>query len=1201
MANVRDCMGKTESYHLGMFPNTSASELKQISLKEQDWESGYNAFHLAMSTLQLQKSFKLYERCINDSTDKGKSWQMKDRSGMTPLLLLESMLMGSGKLGTKPVAAVKDHTFEKCYNFGSNVNMQLGTGDNNDRMFVWYEIDPWKMAGNDLRFLSCVMTKYHSILMMVNNDGVRSCYVTGNASTGRILHERDVLRYSYLPLLNPVKICASNHHTVALLSNETLAVWGSNRYGQLNLNPKIADFVNEPRILNLGTNLSSLFGCSAVHTSVLLQNGQLKSFGLDLGQMGTTSKYDKNIPYLDGKGKLTHNLLTTELPSYIYNHVSLVCTEFVTFILCSGNRIFAISNHKIIKVNVTLSSNDPFDKFFVRSFYHHKILDIKCKNSHGKFLSLLYDDGTVATIPDFRVNSLPIAYWTPKYSWDKCVSFDVGVEGQLILATKKGDIYSSLSQGKKFTKIKSGAAGSPMCAVHCDSMFASFNVLHDVSSLEEAPMVEIELKKQKLERGHDVIFHSSLKETFTCHKAILASAQPLFVQTLLKDGVIEWNLGREQLVVRLDQAKQSCWNIYLESTDAFAEYLKKCVSSYYALNGEMQLKLNCQEYPNFIDHFHLPSALSRPPSLQENIRKLFDDSSTWKPNTKIELADNKVFYSQSFVLALHSSFYERLFSEVWANGKSSFVLDWTDVSYESCYSLLGYIHGCESEILIPLNKDLSIGHSKYVEHLLDVLELANKYMFEDFKEHLESILCDSIDFTNVISYWIISNQLFCPTLGNKCEEYILHDPGVLFDSEYLNIMMENVTENMWQSLESKFKDFFNQKIPTKSWYQESDAKKWIKMFGKDLKEFNGRFMNPENEFELVIDVIKSKRIRRKTSGLSGRKSSFVKIKKNNPSETDLVNIRRPSASSDNIKTWAKNIIVDSDSAIDDDDQSEFISVTHRKARRASSVASSYESVNVRALTNVQPSNVSDRKKSVETIFPVIGESTSKSTAASKIIIKKQTQKERIRRITAEGENKSDQQNTKTVWGKSKKEASGSKDVNNSGIKSPAKSKPIQSSSINFPTLQEAMKMGKKSTGIISTTGDGTKPTMPLYLNKNNSLSWSAPPPSGPPVKSMQDALEEARFMKWWEEESKKVQAEQNMLQEISKVGTRSKHEKDLDATEMKSRKNNTHRKQNIQGSTVSTSKKQQSHKKNATRPSQGIKKSKMASEAIFNS
>lgn len=102
MTDVRDCMGKTVSHHLAMFPKCPDSQLSQIKLREQDWESGYTPFHLALLSHQLHKCFKLFRCSLHDANDLGKSWQIKDRSGMTPMLLLESILLNSVKRQDSP-------------------------------------------------------------------------------------------------------------------------------------------------------------------------------------------------------------------------------------------------------------------------------------------------------------------------------------------------------------------------------------------------------------------------------------------------------------------------------------------------------------------------------------------------------------------------------------------------------------------------------------------------------------------------------------------------------------------------------------------------------------------------------------------------------------------------------------------------------------------------------------------------------------------------------------------------------------------------------------------------------------------------------------------------------------------------------------------------------------------------------------------
>ncbi|CDO96476.1 unnamed protein product [Kluyveromyces dobzhanskii CBS 2104] len=1153
MTDVRDCMGRTLSYHLAMWPGASDTQLKRIQLRDQDWESGYNAFHLCVLSGQLRKCHGLFARSLEDPNDKGKTWQITDKAGMSPLLLLQSMILNKTENRKKPI--IRKLYDESCYsrgfNFGSNVNMQLGTGDNNDRMGSWYEIDTWKMSGKDLRFKSCCMTKYYSLLLTVDRNGTNSAYITGRSTKLKLFGSRDLFRYIKFSDEELEDIKCSNHHLIAKTVHGNVLLWGSNKYGQLGLNPKNLEFSEEPNSIELSLGKQDLVSCSNIHTCVLSKSGSLQSWGLDVGQFGSTSKLKKETSYLDQKGQVTPQPVTTFLPSDIREPIALVCTDFVTFILCAGNRLLALTNYRILTVRTTPSQHDSFDKFFSRQFQHHQIVDIKCKDPYGKNLMLLYDDGTVACISDFKKSPKPQSFWRPRHSWDKCISFDTGNNGQLVIATAKGDIYSSTACGRKFVKIQDSILGGSSYRVSCDPLFASFNVLIGDDMEKDLQNILGPVAFPQFNNNYDIEVQINGNYLTSCHRAILMAAQEKLMSELITYGRIRWRDATDAVDVNLNTDDPCLWCINFSGTEDLGVYLKSCMSCYYNVSPDFSQILPCSKLQNFINAYYLPSVFTPPHPLLKSIKSILEPNFAISPNVKILLADNRECNTHSFILQAHSIVFEKQFSAVWSHNSNEYELDWSDITHDLCSTILNCIYSLTIQRKPSRISDiisLDIGHKRYHEQLLKILEISDRFLMSQLIHHVEMELISAINIDNVMMFWIAANDFCLLSLTERCEEYIFRNPSVLFNPDVKNFVAQSVTPKMWHSIENKFTTELGIHLQ-KSWYQTADLSHCIRQFETDIGTFNSRFMTEENSFNLLIDSINHRKTRQKST-LELRKPSFNKSAQSSHTNEHLLNIRRASTTSQSSIAWNKSFNM-SDSAIDDEEvDSSFVEVSKKKKRRASSTIKPSVILDGTVhdiSSNLVNNNLAGRKSSAEHTFPSIGEASNKTTAASKIKIKKETQKEKIKRMSEESNiKKISESETSKVWGKPVVKITSANNPSNSvgGKTLEIKEVPaVKLASTKFPSLHEVLKSGKKPTGIVPVSGDGTKQTMPLYASTKSSLSWTAKETTTAPSKSIQEALEEAKFLKWWKEESEKIQAQQaasEMLMGVKSENSRPK-------------------------------------------------------------
>ncbi|CEP62295.1 uncharacterized protein LALA0_S05e02344g [Lachancea lanzarotensis] len=579
----RDVFGRDLSYLLACHP--AIEQLDSIDLYSHDLESGYTPLHVCLRTGYLQKAFELYRLWRKQHHSHYKPnleniWDLKDREGLTPLELYrcENDIWNYNKIpfciqpagGHKesevgPMSMVqwrprnqktkssprpcapsikefRDVYFHlrggrELYTTGTNVNLQLGTGDSEDRKelfkFDEYSLTDFQNPYLRPRFKTMIMKRYHSLILTVDGrilvagTGTRGRLGNGNTSMSNVSHTKiDLEHHSVLQL------DCSDHHSVALTTSGEVFTWGWNRYSQLGystpLNGKNSDrsalenicsaipkkLANTPWKKHPSYDLKFV-ACSKVHTCLIDTHHNLFVWGLNLGQMGATNTYteEDTISYNGHKGCIVKLPSKIKLPHFVQDVKQLFCTEFATFILWADNQLCVFNNYKILNFSVPkmLSKQNPSDElelFTPNSLSKkNRIVKLKSANSYGNNLCVLYESGAVGILFSNHLKnsahgwsklpkSLPInIYWTPYYGWNKCLDFDVGSDGQLVLCTVGGHIYrSGSSSSPNFEVLKSKKLTSgKVIHVSCDSLFSSFGVVKD-----DVDMIPLSFTKQNV-------------------------------------------------------------------------------------------------------------------------------------------------------------------------------------------------------------------------------------------------------------------------------------------------------------------------------------------------------------------------------------------------------------------------------------------------------------------------------------------------------------------------------------------------------------------------------------------------------------------------------------------------------------------------------------------------------------------------------
>lgn len=403
--------------------------------------------------------------------------------------------------------------------FGSNVNYQLGTGNKDDRKQL-FQIDISRLGVNNyddytpindfmksnVSFNSILMKRYFSIVSTSDNK----VFTCGNSSRGRLGNGlTDIPESKYREVLDLgstgiKQISASDHHTLILDEDGSLYSWGWNSYGQLGYNSgKISkdDSIknifsdSSKKVSILDNKYIKLISCSNIHSCAVTNNNVIYLWGLNVGQLGT-SKPTHLLPdaqHVNTDGFIVKNPVTVTIPNGEIEQV--VCTDFSTLIRTSNNTLFVLSNYYTKSFKIPLPKSKHFNNKSLDHFTHftpreisNKIIDMKCSNIYGNNVCFNYLCGRIGilSIKDESVNMwskiknrLPISlYWTPNYTFKRCLDFDVSSSGSLIICTLSGTVLTSQGLGKPFEKVFSHKLISGRAIkVSCDSTFGSFSIL----------------------------------------------------------------------------------------------------------------------------------------------------------------------------------------------------------------------------------------------------------------------------------------------------------------------------------------------------------------------------------------------------------------------------------------------------------------------------------------------------------------------------------------------------------------------------------------------------------------------------------------------------------------------------------------------------------------------------------------------------
>ncbi|KAJ5721589.1 uncharacterized protein N7483_009523 [Penicillium malachiteum] len=548
--NARDHYGRTLLHHIASSPNTTAIkfatallEIPFLDIYAQDWESGWTALHRALYAGNATIALALMARDTRDATDFSKVGQsaqsgtlikIKDREGYSPFDVYGATITSrdikqmvslrpwneainadtagsdvasnSGSTGAADMdgdvyvarAALKSRTdfaADEVFTLGSNKNLTLGLGDQDDRQFpervtlkrpqhlldrfyLEYQEEMERLGfgqsvehanSNDLptivknkpmKIQNVFMSKLHTAI--VTDDPEANLYICGFGPGGRLGTGDEATRFTFacietggLAGKKVMSVALGQDHTLAITEFGEIFSWGSNKFGQLGYglprtsNKNDVPIQTTPRQIFNPFKKEMIIGAAAspIH-SVVFSNSGLYTFGKNEGQLGLVDSDARSL-----------EVQTTP--------------RRATAVLLQSHEVWVFSQYGYSKLSFPLEATSRFirDSFMATRYEAsaNRIVKITCG---GNTICALASSGDVFTVeankpespsvltsttnPAKIRNSLasPVRAWSVKKSYMAASDVDVGQDGSIIICTTSGSAWRK----EKRTKKKEGAS-----------------------------------------------------------------------------------------------------------------------------------------------------------------------------------------------------------------------------------------------------------------------------------------------------------------------------------------------------------------------------------------------------------------------------------------------------------------------------------------------------------------------------------------------------------------------------------------------------------------------------------------------------------------------------------------------------------------------------------------------------------------------
>ncbi|KAJ0426538.1 hypothetical protein BJY00DRAFT_91373 [Aspergillus carlsbadensis] len=544
--NARDQHGNTLLHHVASSPKPSAVdfalallEVPYLDIYAQDLESGWTALHRALYAGNATIAHALMARDARDATDLSKPGspnhpsggliKIKDREGYSPFDVYTATISPRDVKHITPSATQgsafplddaasagssdEDHTIEnfetpggthwfgdEVYTFGSNKNLNLGVGDQDDRQFperialnrpehllqrLYREYQekhenptsivsresklgqglPAFIKAKSIKFKTIAMSKLHTAIL--TNDPESNLFMCGFGPGGRLGTGDEATRFSFVcieggGLANKkvVSVALGQDHTLAITDKGDIFSWGSNKFGQLGYglprtsNKDDVPIQPSPRQIFNPFKKEVILGAatSAIHSVVFSSSG-LYTFGKNEGQLGLVDSDARSLEVQTTPRRVGASLFSAP--------IHIVCAiDQATAILLQNHEVWVFSHFGYTKLSFPLEANSRFIRnSFMATRYDTSINRIVKIKSGGNTICALSSSGDVFTAqvdklehlpsltsttnPSKIRNSLsaPARVWSVKKAHMAVKDVDVGQDGSIIICTASGSAW----------------------------------------------------------------------------------------------------------------------------------------------------------------------------------------------------------------------------------------------------------------------------------------------------------------------------------------------------------------------------------------------------------------------------------------------------------------------------------------------------------------------------------------------------------------------------------------------------------------------------------------------------------------------------------------------------------------------------------------------------------------------------------------
>ncbi|KAI1504781.1 BTB/POZ domain-containing protein [Biscogniauxia marginata] len=546
--NSRDHMGLTVLLRAASSTSSNAIafveallENPAIDIYAEDLESGWNALHRALYNGNISIARLLLEKERRDLTESfggtaiakvGRLIKTKDREGNSPFdvynatIALRSLKVSEDHANSDQGSDIDEgagadeprhHTKavglgEEVFTFGSNKNLSLGLGDEDDRQFperinlkrpnhlIQYFYDqylydqqrhpnmdesvhrdqagiPALIQNRPLIIQDVVLSKLHSAIL--TTDPMSNLYVCGVGRGGRLGLGDENTRFDFMPVQGGlsdkkvIQVALGQNHSMAVTSGGELWTWGSNTFSQLGfalpapLKPDEDPMSPTPRQLFGPLKKEIVLGAAAssIH-SVAHTGSSLFCWGKNVGQLALMDADSRSLEVQTVPRKVAATLLSSHSSIIMISAIDRATScLFEDHTVC----VFTSYGYNMIRFPFADGFTNPAlqrsGQFSISSPYDpsrreiHQITSggdtIVAVTGSGDLFTMQLNhrsDGNQVTSSTTNPSKIKDAITTPQCIWnsnkDGVKSASVGEHGSVMISTLSGAVWRRIKRIK---------------------------------------------------------------------------------------------------------------------------------------------------------------------------------------------------------------------------------------------------------------------------------------------------------------------------------------------------------------------------------------------------------------------------------------------------------------------------------------------------------------------------------------------------------------------------------------------------------------------------------------------------------------------------------------------------------------------------------------------------------------------------------